>query len=58
MSSNTNAERLIVLPYVRCVIVGLEQFNVVFYTMKPAVIVEQSCFCLLQTFTDVLLFSP
>lgn len=53
--NNTLVERSVVLSYLRGVIVGLEKLNVILYAMKPAVAVLQLSFCLLQTFTDVLL---
>lgn len=55
ISNNAPVERSVALSYLRSVIVALEKLNVVLHAMKPAVTVEQSRFCLLQAFTDVLL---
>lgn len=56
-ANSTNVERSGVICYLRGVIVALEQLNVILGTVKQAVAVQQSCFCLPQTLTDVLLLS-
>lgn len=41
--------------YFWVVIIWLEQLNLIFYAMKPAIIVQETSFCLLQTLANVLL---
>lgn len=43
--------------YLRGLIIRLQQLHFILNAMKPAIVLQESCFCLLQTFVNVLLLS-